>query len=365
MPLARGLHRVPAGQRHLDRAARGPAQVARLGGDPVRRHLADAWPASSASSSGALWILVVSVMLALRARPRQTTDRRCRRVPGGARRVTCASRPGRVDQRPTAQPRTSGCAQGAGSLPSSSPGLPAGSAGRSRGWITRSLWRSMIASIERTSSSPSRSARGRGRGASCGRRCSSGPPARRGGWGRSRPRPRGRPRRRSAAPASASSATENCSVNWLKTRNSPGSAGLLGRQLDALQRVADVEEAAGLAALAVDGQRVADHRLHAEAVEHGAEGLVVVEAGDQALVAGGLVGLDPVDDALVEVGRAQAPDPAGEVDVGRVVDLGAVVERAGHASGTAACRCGPCARSRCSPPRCRCRACRTPPSSRA
>ena len=116
-------------------------------------------------------------------------------------------------------------------------------------------------------------------------------------------------------------------MNWLKTRNSPALGRVGDRQLDAGEGVADVEEAAGLVAGAVDGQRVADHRLQAEAVEHGAEDLVVVEAGDQALVAGGLLGLDPVDDALVEVGRAQAPDAAGEVDVGRVVDLRAVVER--------------------------------------
>jgi UDP-sulfoquinovose synthase len=106
--------------------------------------------------------------------------------------------------------------------------------------------------------------------------------------------------------------------------------GVLDRQLDAVDRVADVEEAARLAAAPVDGERVADHRLQAEAVEHRAEDLVVVEAGDQALVGGGLVGLDPVDDALVEVRRAQAPGAAGEVDVGRVVDLRAVVERGGQ-----------------------------------
>src|SRR3954452_22229599 len=100
------------------------------------------------------------------------------------------------------------------------------------------------------------------------------------------------------------------------------------RQFDAGEGVADVEEAAGLMAGAVDGQRVADHRLDAEAGEDGAEEIVVVEAGDEAVVAGGLLGLDAVDDALVEVGRAQAPGAAGEVDVGRVVDLGAVVERA-------------------------------------
>ena len=61
----------------------------------------------------------------------------------------------------------------------------------------------------------------------------------------------------------------NCSVNWVKSRNSPRRAGLHG-----------------------------------------------------------LVGLDPVHDALVEVGRAQAPDPRGEVDVVGVVDLGEVVDRA-------------------------------------
>src|ERR1044072_4565638 len=103
--------------------------------------------------------------------------------------------------------------------------------------------------------------------------------------------------------------------------------GVVRRQLDALQGVADVEEAARLPPRSVDGQRGGDHGLQAEAVEHGAEDLVVVEAGNQALVAGGLVGLDPVDDALVEIGRAQAPGAAGEVDVGRVVDLRAVVER--------------------------------------
>ena len=100
------------------------------------------------------------------------------------------------------------------------------------------------------------------------------------------------------------------------------------RQRDALDRVADVEVAARLAALAVDGQRVADDGLHAEAVERGPEDLVVVEARREARVERRLVGLDAVHDALVEVGRAEAPDPAGEVDVVAVVDLRQVVERA-------------------------------------
>ena len=125
-----------------------------------------------------------------------------------------------------------------------------------------------------------------------------------------------------------------------------GGRRVLGRQRDALERVDDVQEAARLAALAVHRERVADHGLHGEAVERRAEQLVVVEAGDQALVEARLRRLDAVDDALVEIGGAQAPDAAGEVDVVAVVHLRQVVERARAASGTAACPCAPCARSR-------------------
>src|SRR6185436_2053662 len=72
---------------------------------------------------------------------------------------------------------------------------------------------------------------------------------------------------------------------------------------------------------------MADHGLYAEAVEHGAEDLVVIEASDQPLVTSRLLGLDPIDDALVEVGGTQAPGATGEVDVGRVVNLRTVVQR--------------------------------------
>ena len=105
---------------------------------------------------------------------------------------------------------------------------------------------------------------------------------------------------------------------------------VLGRQLDAAQGVDDVQEAARLPAPAVHRQRMADHGLHAEAVERGAERLVVVEARDQPLVQLCLVGLDAVHDALVEVGGAKTPHAAGEVQVGRVVHLRAVIQRAGQ-----------------------------------
>src|SRR5919106_2257467 len=110
----------------------------------------------------------------------------------------------------------------------------------------------------------------------------------------------------------------------------PGRGRVRRRELDALEGVHDVEESTGLTALAVHGQRVADHGLYGEAVEGGPEQLVVVETGEETLVEPGLRRLDAVDDALVQVGRPKPPHPAGEVDVVAVVDLGEVVERAGQ-----------------------------------
>ena len=141
--------------------------------------------------------------------------------------------------------------------------------------------------------------------------------------------------------------------------------GVRDGELDALQGVEDVEVAARLAALAVHRERMADHRLQAEPVQRGAEHVVVVEPRHQPVVEHRLVGLDAVHDALVEVGGAHAPDPTREVDVVGVVHLRQVVHRARAASGTAGCPCGRCGRSRGSPPRCRCSACRTRPSCRA
>src|SRR5579875_2750127 len=97
---------------------------------------------------------------------------------------------------------------------------------------------------------------------------------------------------------------------------------VLARELDAAHGVPDVDHAAGLAARAVHGERVPDDRLDDEAVQHRAEHRVVVEPGRQPLVPGRLRGLLAVDDALVEVGGAQVPDPAGELDVVDVVNLG-------------------------------------------
>src|SRR5215204_5053592 len=101
--------------------------------------------------------------------------------------------------------------------------------------------------------------------------------------------------------------------------------GVFHGELDASHRVADVEVAPRLGTVAVDRERVADGRLHTEAVEDRSEDLLVIEAVYEAPVALGLLRDGPVDDALVQVRGPQAPDLAGEVDVVGVVDLAEVV----------------------------------------
>src|SRR5699024_11508835 len=91
-----------------------------------------------------------------------------------------------------------------------------------------------------------------------------------------------------------------------------GVGGVLAGDLDAGYGVLDVQVAAGLGAVAVDGEIVADRRLDDEAVQGGAEHGVVVEAVDQARIPARLVGLEAVDHALVQIGGTDAPDLAGE-----------------------------------------------------
>ena len=81
---------------------------------------------------------------------------------------------------------------------------------------------------------------------------------------------------------------------------------VLDGELDAADAVLEVDEGARLAARAVHGERVADGGLHEEPVEDRAVVAVVVEAVDQPLVEPGLVGLGAPDDALVQVGHADA-----------------------------------------------------------
>src|SRR5438270_13627316 len=96
---------------------------------------------------------------------------------------------------------------------------------------------------------------------------------------------------------------------------------VLEREPDAGDRVADVEKAARLPALAVYRQRQAKRRLNAEAIQHGPPDRVEVEARGEPGMRRHFVRPAAVDDALVQVGRAQAPDPAGELDVVAVMEL--------------------------------------------
>src|ERR671919_743906 len=99
-------------------------------------------------------------------------------------------------------------------------------------------------------------------------------------------------------------------------------------QLHAPDRVDDVQVPASLASLPVDGQGMTDHGLEAEPVQRGPEHLVVIESGEEALVAFRVLRVDPVHDALVQVGGPEVPDPARQRDVHRVVHLRRVVEGA-------------------------------------
>mmetsp|Transcript_5088 Transcript_5088/g.19679 ORF Transcript_5088/g.19679 Transcript_5088/m.19679 type:complete len:519 (+) Transcript_5088:15-1571(+) len=103
--------------------------------------------------------------------------------------------------------------------------------------------------------------------------------------------------------------------------------GVVARDLNAAHGVSDVQETAGLATLTVHGHRVTDGRLDAEAVERGTEDGVVVEAVHQVRVHVGFIRGETVDDALVQVGGANAPRLGAEQHVRGVVALGQVIER--------------------------------------
>src|SRR5882724_10613266 len=98
-------------------------------------------------------------------------------------------------------------------------------------------------------------------------------------------------------------------------------------QFYAPHRVADIKKASRLPAATIDGNRMVDSSLHAEAVQRRAKNLIVIKAVDQQRVECDFIGHSPVNNSLVEVGRAQAPDFAAESDVVTVMDLGKMIKR--------------------------------------
>ena len=103
---------------------------------------------------------------------------------------------------------------------------------------------------------------------------------------------------------------------------------VLQRQFDAADRVLNVDEGPGLAAGAVDRQRIADRRLHQKPVQHRAVVAVIVEPVDQPLVHTGLLGLCAPDDALMQVGDPKPVVAGVELEQQGVLRLGHVIDRA-------------------------------------
>ena len=103
---------------------------------------------------------------------------------------------------------------------------------------------------------------------------------------------------------------------------------VLDRQLDTAHRVLDMDEGTGLAAGAVDGERVADRRLHKEAVEHGPVVAVVVKAIDQPIVQAGVGGLRAPHDPLMQVGDQHPVVLVVEREHELILGLGHVVDAA-------------------------------------
>ena len=132
------------------------------------------------------------------------------------------------------------------------------------------------------------------------------------------------------AMSSASSRTRKVSVTWLKTFGlSPRSRRVLERDLDASHGVADVDERAGLSSRTVHRERMANGRLHQEAIEHGAVVTVVVEAVDQSLVERGLGRLGTPHDSLVKIGDADLVVGAIKGEEQLVERLGEVIDGTG------------------------------------
>src|ERR1700722_17767248 len=100
------------------------------------------------------------------------------------------------------------------------------------------------------------------------------------------------------------------------------------RQLNAANGIANVEETSLLAALSVDGQRVANDRFNAKPIQNRPEDFVIIKTVDEDFVERDFVGDGSIDDALVEISGAQAPSLAGEHDVVTVVHFGEVVKGA-------------------------------------
>ena len=116
-----------------------------------------------------------------------------------------------------------------------------------------------------------------------------------------------------------------CALSGYRRRGLGVDKRELGEPLDG---VFEADEGFVLFALAVDGDGGAGDRLSGEAVRDGAEVVVEVEPGVQAVVCARLSGLGAVDDGGADVTDRDIELLVGQPHVGRVVALGEVVPRA-------------------------------------
>src|SRR5205823_783019 len=92
-------------------------------------------------------------------------------------------------------------------------------------------------------------------------------------------------------------------------------------------RISHIDVSTNLLALAINGEWVLYGSLDTETVESRAVDLVVVETGCQACILHRLVGLNAIDNSLIQVGGTQSPDFAAEHDVVAVMCLTQVIKR--------------------------------------
>src|ERR1700733_10638086 len=92
-------------------------------------------------------------------------------------------------------------------------------------------------------------------------------------------------------------------------------------KFDAAHSVADIQEAARLAAFAINSEWMAKCCLGTEAIENSAEDFVIVKTVDQCFIQCNFVRHVSIHNTLIQIGSARAPDSTGEHHVVAVVHL--------------------------------------------
>ena len=106
-------------------------------------------------------------------------------------------------------------------------------------------------------------------------------------------------------------------------------SGIAGGDINAGQSIADIQKAPRLPARAIDRQGQTCHGLDQKAVQHRTENMIIMERGPQLIRQLGLICIDAIDHALVQIRRPHAPNTAGEFDIMGIMHLREVIKAAG------------------------------------